>query len=211
MIRRENCARSFRHFDFYRPLVGTFFLKRTSLIQYGFLRFFSKPAAERAIYRAIARQRARRFVEIGVGRAVRAKRMLAVASRFHDREQLSYAGIDLFEDRPADNPGLPLKLAHQLLRPMAGKLQLVPGDAYSALCRSANTLVQSDIIVVTGNTDDEQMRPAWFFFPRMLHDKTCVFVAAESGEKEESHVETVTQEEISELSLASRSAVRHAA
>ena len=186
-------------------------MKRTTLIGYGYLRFFSKPVAERTIYRAIARQRARRFVEIGVGRAVRAKRMRAVAGRFHDREQLSYTGIDLFEARPADNSGMSLKLAHQLLRPLVGKLQLVPGDAYSALCRSANTLVQSDIIVITGNADDEKMQSAWFYLPRMLHDKTCIFVVGESGEDEESHVEIVTREEINELSLASTSADRHAA
>ena len=186
-------------------------MKRTSLIQYGFLRCFSKPTAERAIYRAIARQRARRFVEIGVGRAVRANRMLAIARRFHDREQLSYTGIDLFEARPADSPGLSLKLAHQLLRPMAGKLQLIPGGPYSALRQSANTLVQSDIIVVTGNTEDETLLSAWFYFPRILHDKTCIFIAGESGEEAEGHVEMVTREEITKLALSPTVAARHAA
>ncbi len=192
-------------------IARTFTLKHTSLIEYGYLRFFSKPVDERKIYRAIARQQARRFVEIGIGQADRTKRMLAVAGRFHDRKQLAYTGIDLFEDRPASAPGLSLKYTHQLLRPLVGKFQLAPGDPHSVLKRHANTLVQSDIIVVTGNPDDKTLLAAWFYVPRMLHSNTCVFVVKNSGEDTENHIQLVSRQEITRLAFLSPPSARRAA
>ena len=186
-------------------------MKHTSLMEYGYLRFFSKPVDERKIYRAIARQQARRFVEIGIGQADRTKRMLAVARRFRDRNELAYTGIDLFEDRPASAAGLSLKYSHQLLRPLVGKLQLAPGDPHSVLKRHANTLVQSDIIVVTGNTEDKGLRDAWFYFPRMLHSNTCVFVVQNSEEDTENHIRLVSRQEITRLAFPPPPSARRAA
>src|SRR6187455_2615661 len=82
-----------------------------SLIRSTWLLYFSQPAPDRFLYKAVKGKSIRSVVEIGIGSGLRTQRMLEVlAWRRHERP-LRYTGIDLFEARPHDQPGLSLKRA----------------------------------------------------------------------------------------------------
>jgi hypothetical protein len=150
-------------------------MTQPGLLKYSYLAYLSQPANDRQIYRAIRHHRVGSIVELGVGYAQRAQRMLEVASRFWPDEEIHYTGIDLFEARPAENPGITLKLAYKLLKRLNANVRLVPGDPFMALARAANNLTDTDLIVIAADQDPEAMSRAWSLIPRMIHEDSLVF------------------------------------
>lgn len=146
-----------------------------SLIRSTYLLYLSQPAADRAIYKAIKGRPIRSIVELGIGKAERTARVLEVAAWQAECLPLRYTGIDEFEGRPKDRAGLSLKEAFGVLRSPSVKVQLVPGDPYSALVRSANGLVKTDLVIVSADLDRESLARAWSYLPRMLHAESLVF------------------------------------
>lgn len=150
-------------------------MSQMSPLQYGYLAYFSRPAADRLLYRAVRRQGVRRIVEIGMGDGRRAVRMIRVAQGFSPGAEISYAGIDQFEARPADQPRISLKAAYTQLRRLTSAVKLAPGDPYTALARTANALGQADLVVIAADQDEEQLAQAWIFVPRLLHAETLIY------------------------------------
>lgn len=138
-----------------------------------YLTYLLKPAAERTLHREIDRRQVRRIVELGLGDGTRAERMIEVAQRHARAAEIHYAGIDLFEDRPS-GPALMLKQAFRRLRPLGTRLQLVPGDPLAALSRMANSLPQTDLLLIAADQDAAALEQAWYFVPRMLHANSLV-------------------------------------
>ena len=143
-----------------------------------YLAFFSHPKGLRPLYRAV-RKRAkqggaiRKITELGLGTAERTLRLLELCEA---AEEVQYAGIDLFEARQnGDGPGMSLKSAHQQLSSSGAKVKLIPGDPFSALARSANSLTGQDLIFIAADQDRASLTKAWFYVPRMLHEATLVF------------------------------------
>lgn len=155
-----------------------------SLLKYCYLAYFSKPKAERVLYRALRKARVASIVELGIGDSQRTKRLLEVAQRFLPGQTLRYTGIDLFEARPAEAAGLSLKGAHKRLVECDAKVQLVPGDPFSALARAANTLTKTDLLIVSADQDRSSLAKAWFYVPRMLQAGSLVYLEepAENGQ-----------------------------
>lgn len=151
-------------------------MSAASLLKYCYLAHVAKPAAERRLYRHVRRERVRRIVELGVGDGSRAQRLISVSRRYHEAKEISYAGIDLFEARSDDQMPLPLKHAYKRLMPSGVRLQLVPGDPYSALARSANSLLDTDLLIIGADQDPLALERAWFYVPRMLHTGSTVLV-----------------------------------
>lgn len=147
-----------------------------SLLKYCYLAYFSQPKGERLLYRALRRAKVSSIVELGVGKAERARRLMQVAQRFRPDTVLRYTGIDLFEGRLAGTGGLTLKRAHQTLSDSGAKVQLVPGDPFSALVRTANTLTNTDLLIISADQDAAALAKAWFYVPRMLHPRSLVYV-----------------------------------
>lgn len=110
--------------------------------------------------------------------------MLKVAEQVSEGQPIHFAAVDQFDDRPAQSPRLTLKEAHRRLRSAVESLQLVPGDPYLALVRSANSLGQFDFCVVTRAADPVSLERAWFYFPRMLTPNSVVMQQNDSGEFE---------------------------
>jgi len=151
-------------------------LRIASYLRYLYLAYFSKPAGERLLYRAIRRTGARRILEIGIGDLSRTLRMIDLAQRFSSGESVRYAAIDLFETRgPSDGQKLSLKQAHRMLKPTGAQVQLIPGDPAQALARAANSLPNVDLLLISAGQTDAAMAGAWFYFPRMLHDASAVY------------------------------------
>lgn len=163
-----------------------------------YLRYLSKPASDRRIFTAIARGKVSRIVEVGVGNAFRARRMIEMAQRNHG-ENVRYTGIDLFEARENGTTGLPLKLAYQRLRATGAKVQLVPGDPFAGLARTANTLSGTQLLVVSADQDEQSLKRAWFYVPRMLSPQAVVLVEQSSEENSQRRLQQLTRAEIEVL------------
>ena len=113
-------------------------MSQWSPFKYACLAYLSQPASDRQIYRAIRRHRVRSIVELGVGSGRRTQRMLRLAQAVSPGETIRYAGIDMFEARPADQPQIKLRVAYMEFKRLVPCVQLVPGDPYAALARTAN-------------------------------------------------------------------------
>ncbi len=141
-----------------------------------FLFYFSRPAKDRVIYRAIPRYRVRRILELGVATGLRTLRMIELASRYAGADAVVYAGVDQFESRAStDSPGLTLKNAHQLLSSKGVRTRLCPGSPDTALAWAANSLGRFDLVLVSLDVEPSGMERAWFYVPRLLHRRSVVF------------------------------------
>jgi hypothetical protein len=150
-------------------------LSAGSLIRSTYLLYLSQPVADRAIFKAIKGRPIRSIVELGIGKAERTARLLEVAAWQKASLPLRYTGIDEFEGRAQDRAGLSLKAAFGVLRSPSVRVQLVPGDPYSALVRSANGLAGTDLVIVSADLNRESLARAWVYLPRMLHAESLVF------------------------------------
>ncbi len=148
-----------------------------NLLKLAQLSYFSAPASDRPIYRAIRRHEVRTILEIGIGRCQRAERMIEVAKLVSPMKKIHYAGIDPFDARVlADGPGVSLKLGHRLLRPTGARIHLIPGDPLTALARTANELGKIDLVVISACLNQRDLDGAWFYLPRLLHAATQAFL-----------------------------------
>ncbi len=174
---------------------------------------FSRPASQRCVYRAIRRGRVVNIVELGIGDGTRAVRMIELAMSRLGSDGLSvrYTGIDEFESRgPERGEGLTLKEAHQRLRATGAAIQLVPGDPQAALARAANSLMGTDLLVVSTDVEAESLRGAWRFVPRMLHRGSLVYLE-ESDPSGGLRLVRLSAGEVSRLAEAQPAARRRAA
>lgn len=176
-------------------------------IRFGYWKFLSKPAKDRLVYRLIDRGDIASITEIGIGAGQRAERMISLALRHHQPDKIRYAGLDLFEARPQESAGLTLKEAFRLLNPKGVQIRLVPGDVLSGLVRAANTLPKTDLIVISAEVIQSALEPAWFYFPRMLHEKSIVLLESGNVRPE---FQPLTFRQISELAKKAASSVRRA-
>jgi len=168
-----------------------------------FLTRLSRPAVYRPIYQAIRRHGLRRIVEIGVGTAARATRMIEVAAASGGAEQVFYTGIDLFELRAAqDAAGLPLKMAHRTLAATGAKVRLLPGDAHSALSRAVNMLGVADLVVIAADQDRTALAKAWPFIDRLLEDRSQVFLQDPATGVEQGAFQRLPRAEVRQLAAA---------
>jgi hypothetical protein len=146
-------------------------------MRFAYLSYFSQPPSDRPIYRAIRSHRVCRIVEFGIGLGQRAVRMIEAAGLFTPRQGILYTGIDLFEARSSyEGPGLTLKMAHRKLKSTGARIQLLPGDPFTVLSRSANGLSGTDLIIISDRQNRDSLARGWFFLPRMLHGSSNVFI-----------------------------------
>jgi hypothetical protein len=173
-------------------------MQRTaSRFRYLYLAYLSGPRCERQLYRLIRRQRIRQIVEIGIGQACRAVRMIEVAHLVPPGGPMRYIGIDAFELR-SDGSSLTLKAAYRTLKATGARVQVVPGDPLTALARVANSLTNTGLVLISADQDQESLAKAWFYVPRMLASKGVVLVE-EKDQQGEKRLRRVSDEEIHKL------------
>ncbi len=172
----------------------------TDYLRLRYLTHLSKPASDRLLYRTIYQHRYRTILEVGVGNAERAMRMIEVAALQSPIAEVQYNGIDLFEARTvADGPGLTLKMVHRRLRATGARIRLLPGDPLSALSGAANTVRRIDLLIVSAGLNRESLGQAWFYVPRMLHPSSLVLLA---GAGEAGQFRRLSMPEIETLATA---------
>ena len=174
-----------------------------------YLRYLSKPAGERKLLSLIKRHKLHRIVELGIGNGQRAVRMIELAQRYHDSE-IHYAGIDMFEARSEPQPGLPLKQAYKQLRATGAKVQLIPGDPFSSLARSANSLSDTQLLILAASEQGESLERAWFYVPRMLAPQAIVLVQRAGDDPARARYEQLSRIEIERLAGATQQRKRAA-
>jgi hypothetical protein len=177
-------------------------MSQIGVVRYSYLAYLSQPASDRPIYKLLRQHPVRNIVELGVGDGVRTQRIIEMALASQPDAEIRYAGIDLFEARPADQPGLTLKAAHKMLRQLPIKSQLIPGDPFTALARAANGLPNTDLLVIAADQDLQQMARAWVLVPRMLHDDSLVVF--ERTTRRQQSFDLLSRSEIDALTGASR-------
>jgi len=169
-------------------------------LRYWQLAHFSKPVADHPLYQAIRQRGVKSFLEIGVGNAQRATRMIELASQAVDVAQINYVGIDPFESRtPAQAAGLSLKQAHRTLQPLGAKIRLIPGDPFGALARTANEMSRIELVVIAHDVDTTSLERAWFYLPRTLSSDAIVLWAKPSKDPDGYRFETLARTDIERL------------
>ena len=135
--------------------------------------------------------------------------MIEVARLASPGQDIGYVGMDLFEGRSeSDGPGLSLKAAYQFLRGVGARVQLVPGNPAELLARTANSLGKIDLLIVPAELDSPSFSRAWFFVPRMLHERSLVFVEGVAAEGQKAlHVKPAAEiEQLAALGARRRAA-----
>ncbi len=151
-------------------------MSAANLFKYLHLAYFAKPAAARPIFRTIRKIRAGHLVAIGLSDGELVRKMILFARQETARPQVRFTGIDQFELRPDCESHVSLKQAHRLLHTTGARVQLVPGDPLTALARCANSLLDTDLVVIRADQLGDAMQRAWFYLPRMLHAESLVLV-----------------------------------
>jgi hypothetical protein len=149
-------------------------LSAGALIRSTWLLYFSQPANDRALYKAVKGRTIRSVLEFGVGDGSRTKNVFEVIGWEKENLPLRYTGIDLFEARPPKQKGLTLKQAFATIRVPEVKVQLVPGLPYDALLRCSNQLSETDLIIIAADQQPTDFEKAWKFIARTVHDKTLI-------------------------------------
>jgi hypothetical protein len=142
-----------------------------------YLSYLSNPSSDRLIYRTIVHKRPRRILELGIAEGRRALSIIDAAARFNQRTDIQYIGLDRFEDRTeTDGPGVALITAHRMLKRSGARIKLVPGDPLRSLAHAANGLGQSDLLIISPQTDSERLNRIWYYVPRLLHQQSLVLL-----------------------------------
>ena len=133
------------------------------------------------------------------------RQIIQIASRLQVGTEINYTGIDLFEARdPSQGPGLALRQAHRLLAQTGARIRLAPGDAFTGVAQVANALAGTDLIVISGCQDRELVDRAWFYFPRMSHQHTAVFLQNPCQTGQSAPYERILPAEIEALAARKR-------
>jgi hypothetical protein len=176
-----------------------------------YLRYWSQPAADRALFKAIHSQPIRSIVELGIGLEGRTQRVLEVCLWHKGSEPLRYTGIDLFEARPAGQSRLTLKEAFARLREPGVRVQLVPGDPHAALRQVANSLAGTDLLLIAADQDRESLMRAWPWMPRMLSPTSLVFQEEAGAKVIPGHWRKLSVEDVRKLAAEAGKSLRRAA
>jgi hypothetical protein len=169
---------------------------------FAYLSYFSHPAKDRIVYRAIRRGGVSHILELGMEQGLRSSRMIDLAKHRQAEGTVRFTGIDLFESSAVGAAGISLKAAHCRLQATGARVRLVPGDPFNALATSANHVGPCDLIVISASQSGESLTKAWFYIPRLLRPATQVFLERPDGVKSPAHFEQLDHDEIRRLAQA---------
>ncbi len=186
-------------------------MSATRLLKYLHLAYLAKPIASRAIFRTIRKIRAGNLVGIGLGDGQLARKMVLFAQQDAARPQVQFTGIDLFELRTECRDSLSLKQAYRLLHATGARTRLVPGDPFTGLARAANSLLDTDLVVIRADQLGEAMDRAWFYVPRMLHEHSLVMVEQVGRDGQTASYDLLDRQAVQRLADATTTPMRRAA
>ncbi len=161
--------------------------------------WFSKPKAERPIYKFLRQHPARSILELGLNTEERTLSLIRLMRRLSPGQEIRYVGIDLFDARPNHLPRLTLKQIHQVTQKSGAAARLIPGDAISGMVRCVNQIQNIDLVIISADQDVEQMSKAWSHMPRILSPQGTVFLSHGKSSIDVASVERLTSQQMEAL------------
>ncbi len=145
-----------------------------SFLKFTGLGFLAKDNTDRQLHKIIKKQKTLRMVEFGIESLDKTLELLNLAAKNSPESTIEYTGIDPFEQRPADAEPLALIDAHRALAKCDVKFRLSPGSVSSGVMSLANSLADTDLMLIASTVGDDELSSTWFYFPRMCHPGTEV-------------------------------------
>ncbi|MEX2317594.1 MAG: hypothetical protein WD669_10615 [Pirellulales bacterium] len=146
-----------------------------SWLSYSYLAHFSRPKADRPLYRLVKRHQIGRIVEVGIRDIERTTSLIGVAQRFARDKKVAFTGLDWFDARPSHDSPLSLKRAHAALHATGAQIRLVPGAPARSLTAVANAHPNTELLLIAHSIAEDDLAAAWFYVPRMLRADSLVF------------------------------------
>jgi hypothetical protein len=165
---------------------------------------FTQTAEERPLFRVIRERNISRIVELGIGDAERSLRMIQAAVKANPGKTVEFAGIDLFEARHDHARGITLKAVHRKLKSDRCRVRLLPGDPFGALAQYANSLLGTELLVISADQTGESLDRAWFYVPRLLAMNASVYVEKADPKTGELVPQLVSLQEVESLAVRMR-------
>ena len=142
--------------------------------RYAKLAYFSKETGDRKLFRLIKGQQTERIVLLGIESVRLCESLIEVASQYARDEQVLVTGLDAFDERDPSLDQLRLVDAHRELSQTGARVQLTPGGPSEGLARMANSLQDTDLVLISRLVSEQRLTAAWFYLPRMCHPGTIV-------------------------------------
>lgn len=144
------------------------------LLKYAHRALFAKPSPERQLLKLVKQQPIRRVVEVGVESIETTSQLLNALAKQAGGEPIVYTAIDPFDERPAPLEPLPLRQAYRSLVATQAQTRLIPGPLGPSVAAEANSLADTDLLLLSREASDAELGGAWFYIPRMCHPGTMV-------------------------------------
>lgn len=146
------------------------------LFRYAARALFSKaaPTPEKELLRIAKQHTIRRIVEVGIDSVDSTAQLLEALVKQAKDAPIKYTALDLFDARPQGAPSTPLVGVYRRFIATGAKVRLTPGDLAPSLCAEANSLADTDLLLLSREASDEALTHAWFYVPRMCHPGTLV-------------------------------------
>lgn len=142
--------------------------------EFAYLAFLSKPASDRPLYRQAKKSRILNIVELGLGSLETATRLVRLCQSVSGGEPVSYTALDWFEERPSRLPALSLIEAHRSLKATAADVRLMPGGPTAGLPAIANSLMGTDLLLISADAYLSSGDVSWNYAPRMCTPETTI-------------------------------------
>ncbi len=147
--------------------------------------FFSKPTPEQTLLKLVKGQSIHRVVEVGVESLEATVSLLTQLDKQADVERVQYTAIDPFDERADGETPLTLGEAYRELVATGARLQMTPGTIAASIATQANSLGDTDLLLLSSHATDDALEQAWYYLPRMCHPGTLVLRLNEAATADE--------------------------
>lgn len=139
--------------------------------------FHAKGVAYRydQIFKEVKKKRPKNIMEIGVWTGERARKMIAISSKFHEADQINYYGFDLFEPMNSEKFNKEVSKQPPALSEVRTKLEktgvnihLYKGDTTSTLPELEGKLPGMDFIFIDGGHSLETIASDWYYASKFV-------------------------------------------
>lgn len=139
------------------------------------------PRRYKQLLNELDKTEARKIMEIGTWSGERARQMIEISKKHHDKKDVFYYGLDLFEDltdekfekeiskRPPSKQEVQLKLEQT-----GANINLIQGDTTTLPEEVWSSLPKMDFVFIDGGHSLETVENDWRKIQKLMHENTVV-------------------------------------